>query len=376
MVIAYDASVVTGQSGIERYARELIRAVMRKVPPEHVTLVSDSGQGSVLMPELFPGANHRRVMTPESAMPRFFGRALRILRQHQLTHAVQTADIVHLLGPQKIVPKARRLVVTIHDVFPMDTSMEVDPVLARRFPARITKQLRAASAVLTPSAYTAASLREHFPWYQGPTYVTPLAASAAFSPTPLAAATRDRYALHRPYMVFVGREDGRKNLRRILEAWQSLPAAIRNTHTLALIIPASDDALARIRRTYQRAFADGSVTLCANVPLADMVQMLSSAEALVFATLGEGFGLPVIEAMQCGCPVITSNNTALREVGGDAALYVDPRLVDEIAGAMRRCLTDAATTASLREKGIVQSAAFTWDRTASLTLAAYASVIG
>jgi glycosyltransferase involved in cell wall biosynthesis len=106
-----------------------------------------------------------------------------------------------------------------------------------------------------------------------------------------------------------------------------------------------------------------------------MIELLSSAQALVFSTLGEGFGLPVIEAMRCGCPVITSNNTSLPEVGGDAALYVDPRRVDEIANAMERCLTDSELNHGMRRRGLLHSATFTWERTAQRTYDAYDSIM-
>jgi glycosyltransferase involved in cell wall biosynthesis len=112
-----------------------------------------------------------------------------------------------------------------------------------------------------------------------------------------------------------------------------------------------------------------------NISTSDMVQLLSSSIALVFATLGEGFGLPVIEAMKCGCPVITSSTTSLPEVGGDAALYVDPISIDEISYAMQRCIDDTTLRQSMRERGFLQAATFTWEATALATVQVYRSVI-
>lgn len=378
MVIAYDASQLGGQSGIERYSRELIRAMLRVHPEDQVRLIGDTTQESEIraiigretMVDVRPSLTSEHVV----ALP--LRRLVRLVREHQLTSAARGADVVHLLGPQKIVPKASRLVVTIHDLFPMDDGMELDPILARRFPSRVTRQLRSARAVVTPSAFVAQTIRERFPWYTGPIRVTPLAASETFRPMPLDDVTRSRYRLTKPFLLFIGRVDGRKNLRRILAAWMSLPPSIRRDHELILLVPGSDDALHRLRTEHAAAFQDPTVRLLSNIPSADMVALLSAARALVFTTLGEGFGLPVIEAMRCGCPVITSNVTALPEVGGDAVLYVDPRREDEIADAMAKCMLDDALVSELRRRGLDRGATFTWEATANATHHAYIEAIG
>ena len=230
MKIAYDASLISGQSGIERYTQELLRAMLRRAGDDDVQVVGDRGQGPLLDTLLGRHANLSIVdaMVSEHRVRKPLRPLVRIFRQHQLSGAVRSADVVHLLGPQKIVPRARKLAVTIHDLFPLDPSMELHSVLVRRFPAIITRQLKAADMVMTPSTYVAGTIREHFPWYAGPIRVTPLAADAVFAPTPLSEATRTTYGITKPYVIFVGRVDGRKNLRRILAAWRSLPQALRS----------------------------------------------------------------------------------------------------------------------------------------------------
>jgi alpha-1,3-rhamnosyl/mannosyltransferase len=378
MKIAYDASLISGQSGIERYTQELLRAMLRRADGDDVQVVGDRGQGPLLDTLL---GQHEKLsivdaMLSEHRVPKPLRPLVRIFRQHQLSGAVRSADVVHLLGPQKIVPRARKLAVTIHDLFPLDPSMELHSVLVRRFPARITRQLKAADMVMTPSTYVAGTIREHFPWYTGPIRVTPLAADAVFAPTPLSEATTKIYGITKPYVIFIGRVDGRKNLRRILAAWRSLPQALRSEADLVLLIPGSDHAIASLRAEHSETFADPSVRLCSNVPLGQMVELLSAARALVFTTLGEGFGLPVVEAMQCGCPVITSNCTALPEVGGNAALYADPRDVEAIADQMRRCLMDEELVERMRHEGLLHAQSFSWDKTAAVTHEAYQQIVG
>ena len=378
MKIAYDASLISGQSGIERYTQELLRAMLRRGLGDTLHVVGDRGQAPTIASLLgqHDSLTIADVMVSEHDVAKPLRPIVRMRRERQLTKAVRSADIVHLLGPQKIVPNAGRLAVTIHDLFPLDPTMELHSVLVRRFPARVVRQLKATDVVLTPSMYVAGTIREHFPWYTGPIRVTPLAADAVFAPTPISEATRRRYAIGKPYLMFIGRVDGRKNLKRIMAAWRTLPQTLRAEADMVLLIPGSDDAISRLRADHADAFADPSVRLCSNVPLDEMVELLSSARALVFTTLGEGFGLPVIEAMQCGCPVITSDCTALPEVGGDAALYADPRNVDAIAAHMLRCLTDDALVERMRQEGLAQATNFSWAKTAEATYEAYQHVVG
>jgi glycosyltransferase involved in cell wall biosynthesis len=106
-----------------------------------------------------------------------------------------------------------------------------------------------------------------------------------------------------------------------------------------------------------------SVYFAGRVPEAQLPSLYRSAEALVFASLYEGFGLPVLEAMACGTPVITSNTTALPEVAGDAAVLVDPTSVDQIAEAMGRINRDSSLRKSLRSKGLIQAKRYSWEST-------------
>jgi len=142
------------------------------------------------------------------------------------------------------------------------------------------------------------------------------------------------------------------------------------------VIAGGQDAVARFREARAEQLRDTSIRIVTDVATSQLVQLLSGARSLAFATLGEGFGLPVIEAMKCGCPVITSSTTSLPEVGGDAALYVDPQSTEEIATAMQRCIEDDALVAGMRSSGLVQSAAFSWNATAMATLNVYRSVVG
>lgn len=378
MNVAFDAGAILGRSGIERYSRELIRALITCDDDVIATLITHAGE----QPELqaFFGRSDRvsirNVLSHERLLGAPFRRVMRVIQRRQWDRAAQGVDLVHILGPQKVLPHTRPLVVTIHDLFPMYDAMGIEGTLKSKFPRRIARQLRSASAVMCPSAYVASTIRVHFPWYTGAIHVTPLAAGDAFVPTELDVSTRQHFGLERPYLLFIGRLDGRKNLDRMLAAWTSLPQTLRAGVDFVLVIAGGHDAVARFRKARAATLGDTSIRIVTDVATPQLVQLLSGARALAFATLGEGFGLPVIEAMKCGCPVITSSTTSLPEVGGDAALYVDPQSTDEIATAMQRCIEDDALVAQMRVRGLAQSAMFTWDATARVTLDVYRTVIG
>jgi alpha-1,3-rhamnosyl/mannosyltransferase len=112
------------------------------------------------------------------------------------------------------------------------------------------------------------------------------------------------------------------------------------------------------------------------VPTADLPALYSAAAAFVYPSLYEGFGLPPLEAMACGTPVVCSNAAALPEVTGDAAVLVDPRDEGALAAALERVLDDSALRASLRGRALERARWFTWERCARATLAAYDDVIG
>lgn len=377
MNIAYDAILLLGRSGIERYARELIK---------HVAALGDEHKLRLISGEEYGGATREYFrnfenVTTQSVIPheRKLGAPLRLLmravQKRSFSRAIRGSDVVHMLGPTKFVPSGVPLVATIHDLFPMDPAMGLSSEMRRRFPARVERQLRSASAIVCPSAYVAGTIRETFPWYMGPIAVTPLAASDAFVPTELSESVRKRHSIRDRFVLFVGRVDPRKNIPRMLRAWSLLPADVRSNSQFVLLVAGDQESLKRMQQEYAGVLSDPSIRLIYELPSDEMIQLMSSARALVFTTLGEGFGLPVIEAMKCGCPVITSNVTSLPEVGGDAALYVDPTQEEAIAGAIEQVLTRDELVAAMRASGLDQAKQFTWNETARKTVDVYRSIM-
>ena len=180
------------------------------------------------------------------------------------------------------------------------------------------------------------------------------------------AATRLRYSDGKPFFVFVGTISRRKNLTNTLKAFE----AYRNTH------PHSDMQLVVVGSRYwwgdelEKAYSEMSfrdqVHFVGHVDSEDLSQLMNASTALVYASLFEGFGIPIIEAFSAETAVITSNVTSMPEVAGDAALLVDPYSVSDIAAAMSRISDDETLRNALIEKGRARKSLFSWDRTALL----------
>lgn len=286
--------------------------------------------------------------------------------------AAARADGLDVLHVQYNGPRLRRpaLVTTVHDV-----SFRLFP---QWFPVRdrllldwgLRSTLDVAAAVLTGSECTREDLRSVYGVPPQRISVTPYALLPGFGPPTdaQAAATLARYGLARPYVLFVGVRQPRKNLPRAIRAFLAARRAHRLPHRLAIAGKPGWCA-----EETERAIADAgeaAVTL-GYVPDADLPALYAGADVFLFPSLYEGFGIPVLEAFACETPVITSKVSALPEVTGNAALLVDPTSEAEIAGAIAQLLSDAQLRARLIAAGRERLRLFDWRRTAELTVAAY-----
>ena len=227
--------------------------------------------------------------------------------------------------------------------------------------------VREADAIAAISEATAADLRARFPAASGKTEVTPLAAADRFATDPGdVGAVLERHGLAAPYVLAVGTLEPRKNLPRLIEAFAVLPPELRDRHELVLVGAAgweTDETLAAI------AGHRHLVRQLGHVPDADLPALYRGASLFAYPSLYEGFGLPVLEAMAAGAPVLTSDVSSLPEVGGDAVLYCDPRDVASIRDGLVAGLTDRARVEALAARGRERAAGFSWGRFAAEVLA-------
>jgi glycosyltransferase involved in cell wall biosynthesis len=225
------------------------------------------------------------------------------------------------------------------------------------------RAVRRSAALLAISQATADALCARFPKARDRTVVVHLGAAPA-----QVGALAEQQAAELPapgFVLAVGTLEPRKNLPRLVQAFGSLPSELQDAHPLVVVGALgweTGETLAALRSLGRRARMLGFVSDAA------LAELYRRCAAFCYPSLGEGFGLPVLEAMSAGAPTITSNLSSLPEVGGDAALYVDPYDTSSIAAGIERVLTDEALRAELREQGPRRAAEFSWERFAAQTL--------
>ncbi len=183
---------------------------------------------------------------------------------------------------------------------------------------------------------------------------------------------RRTYTLEKPYLLFVGCIEPRKNLERVLDAWDSLAEA-RADYELVVAGPlgwSSERMGARLRQP------GAGVRYLGYVPEEDLPALMAGAAVLLYPSHYEGFGFPVVEAMAAGTPVVTSNGSSLAEISGGAALLVDPRSTGEIAEAARQVLFAPGVAARLRARGLERAQQFQWSECARKSLQFFRQVAG
>ena len=366
MLIGIDASraTVVRRTGTENYSLNLIRELLAQGQDQRYRLYFNQAPAANLFPA---GADWRVIPFP------------RLWTHLRLSWEMLSDPPDLLFVPSHVLPVAhpRRTVVTVHDLgyhyYP-----EAHTTFQNLYLRWSTRHnARAATRLLADSQATRQDLIRY--------YDTPEEKIAVVYPgrdetlAPVAgeeslAGIRARYGLSESYLLYVGTLHPRKNLVRLVQAFaallQSLAASSdRRKDGLQLVLAGQkgwhyDEIFAEVRRLGLTE----RVVLTGYVPGADLGGLLSGALAFVFPSLYEGFGLPVLEAMACGTPVVCSATSSLPEVAGDAALLVDPLDTEEISRALDQIVVDDSLRQVLVERGFQQVQRFSWQRCAQETL--------
>lgn len=366
MRIGIDAHFVgVRRSGNEQYFENLIRALLRQPRGgSEYYVFSYRGAAQTRVPD------PRVVHLPLASRSVWWQRAFEIPR-----HAWRLGlDLVHV--PFNFLPIMKcRTVVTIHDL----GFLRVPHVYTRgeRLRMRMLTRLAAryADHVITGSEFSKRDIVEEYGLSPERVSVAPSAVDRALF-RPLAAAERAaagrRLGLPEQYLLFVGVIQARKNLGVLIDALATLRARAWPDMQLVLVGRQAFRAGDVVRRARERGVA-AAVMHPGVVSDADLVALYNGARAFVFPSLFEGFGIPVLEAMSCGCPVVSSNATSLPEVYGDAALTFDPTDADALVARLEEVLGDPALGQRLAQRGVERAAQFSWDRTAAAVREAYAA---
>lgn len=274
-------------------------------------------------------------------------------------------------------PFAGPCVATVHDLAWVHYPETLKPDTRRIMEAGMPKTLERADRLLTVSQFVADELVQVLGIARSRVCVTPNGVDKRFYPRAAAAtaAARARGGLaHGGYLLAVATPEPRKNLQALVAAYARLPARLQARVPLVLVGGHGwGESLTAVAEPLQRR---GCLRRLGYVPDAELPLLYAGALGLAFPSLYEGFGLPILEAMASGVPVLTSNGSAMAEVAGGAAVLVEPRDVVSITAGLERLLDDAALRARLVRDGLARAREFSWERTVACTVGAYAEVMG
>lgn len=363
--VVFDARCITDHyPGIGRYGSGLTRALANLVDLQLTLLVDPRASRTLFsLPdvEIVPAACSPRSLRQQWAVPALLRRV--------------GADVYH--SPYYLIPYRAPCptAVTFYDLIPLVVA-GTHSALFRLF-YRLAHRLAAAAAdrIIAVSQSTATDL-ERMGVPRDKITVVPLGVSHEFRPrsSQEIQAVRQRYGLPERFALYVGTNKPHKNLPRLVEAWALVCRRSPSPKSRwTLVVAGGEDP--RYPRAVDLAAAHGvPVFAVGPMPETDLPALYSAASLFIFPSLYEGFGLPVLEAMACGTPVICSATSSLPEVAGDAALMVEPTDVPALAESIRLAMVEDDLRAELRTKGLARAAEFTWERTASETFGIYISI--
>src|SRR5437660_5600588 len=368
--IAIDAHSVGAQlGGNESYATNLIEALAEIDQVNSYTLYVTKQTAIDRFANRWPNFKIKRTLphTPLVRIPLTLSHGL---RRHPL-------DVLHTQYTAPPFPTSP-VVVTSHDLSfeHLPETFTRRSVAQLRFTVRRTA--RKAARILTSSEFSRRDIVETYAINPDRVAVTPEAAPPHFAPVENETKLkeiRESYGIERDYILSLGSIQPRKNLVRLIEAYFCLRRIRRDSKLPQLVLAGKRGWLDN--ETFHAADREGcgrGILFTGYVPERDLPALYSGAISFVYPSFFEGFGLPVVEAMQCGVPVLAGNQTSLPEVVGDAGLLFDPFDTKALIDALTRVIDDTELRRTLSEKGLRRAKHFSWRTTAQLTLGAYQRV--
>lgn len=387
MRVALNASILQApRTGIGQYVAGLATALLAR-PDIELQLFLGQGWSHTLPAAVSPRASARRARLAGWLRALPWAYALRrALAQRAFSAGLRhppgaTSAPATLYHEPSLWPLAHDgpLVMTIHDLTHVHYPHTQPAARRRHIERHLAAGVARAARILVDSAWIGAEVRQHFGLPAERVVVAPLGCGAEFRPHTPAQTAALRQQLeqqlgcrlaHGGYFLCVGTLEPRKNLQLALRAHARLPAALQRRYPLLIVGVAGwgeDSFSAELRRALSR----GAVHVLGYLAPEALAALLAGACALVFVSLYEGFGLPLLEAMQSGTPVIHTRRASLPEVAGDAGLSVDAEDATQLTSAMQRLIEDAALWQRCQAAGMLRAREFSWARCAELSVGAY-----
>ena len=358
------------RTGIGNYVAELAQA-LQQTPDIGMQYFNGLRWQDELVSEPMPDYSRWAGMAKRLPGAYVFRRMLEQRRFNQGAHTLRP-DVYHepSLWPLNFNGPT---VMTVHDLthvhFPQTQPEDRLREIERRLPSALAR----VSRILVDSAFIGQEIKKHFGVPDQKVVVAPLASSAVFQPRveqQLSVRLNNLGLAYRGFILSVGTLEPRKNLLLTLKAHARLPAPLRERFPL-LVVGMSGWQAQELDGVLAQAVSAGHVRLAGYLDQADLACVTAAAKIMVFPSLYEGFGLPVLEAMASGTPVIASDCASLPEVAGAAAAYVDPRDEDGLTEQMRRLLEDDKAWMGQRIAGLERSVQFSWRKCAAITAEVY-----
>jgi len=364
---------ISQRSEVGRYARHLVAALAALQTSHHYTLFTSARHtGDQLLPN-GDAFRLRPVPLGGQMLSTLWQRARLPLPADLFTGR---ADLWHGLD-FTLPPLLRgRTIVTIPDLAFLTQPDSIEPSQVSLHRRVVPQAARRADAIITLSAQVRKELIERLNIPEGHIHQAPPGVSGAFRPiidTMLLTATRHKFELQTPLILGVGTLESRKNLVRLVQAFDKIRREHGGPRMLALAGP-NGWRYEEVYEIVNRLGLKNEVRFLGHVSDLELVFLYSIADIVAIPSLSEGIGLAVLEAMACGAPVVCSNTGALPEVAGDAALLVNPSDTDALATMLLRLLRNPKLRALLSKKGQAQAAKYTWEACAQTHLTLYEEI--
>jgi glycosyltransferase involved in cell wall biosynthesis len=383
MKIGIDARFLTHpqHGGFKTYTENLVAALARLDRENDYVLYLDR---EPVAGDLIPQQSNFQTRIVPGSLP-MIGVPWReqVLLSRQAT--VDRVDLFHAPCLTAPLYLSCPLVITVHDMiwaFPERFSQKAKLSLKRKFmewynyyvPEAATRR---ASAILTVSHAAENDIRQLLKVPAEKITVTWEAARSSFwkiEDQECLETTRKKYDLHSKFILAIGSADPRKNISALVQAYSLLHRTLQEKYHLAVVWTHTHLAEAMSHQIAQLGI-EGQVHFLQNVSNEELVHLYNSASLFVFPSLYEGFGLPILEAMACGTPVVAARNSSIPEITGDAALLFDPENVQQIAETITYILSRENVGSALIQNGLARSALFSWEKCAAETLSVYREVL-
>ena len=357
MRIGVDAFTFAGlEAGVSRYLTEVLTVLMRASPQDEFTLYSPV---PIVVPSLPRTCEVRLPRGWRKVVPGFWS-------LDTLPRLVCADEIEVFWGQNSTLPlrlrRPCRRVLTVHDLTTMVFPETMDAKQRVSSGVRLRALVRAADTIVADSHATARLLNRLLSVSMSKIEVVHLGCTGAIGPLPAGVArraVRERFALPDDFMLTVGTLEPRKDHATLMEA-----LTLKKGLPLLVIVGGVGWKSRSIVSLVEAAEAKGLVRFLGRVTDSELAALYGAARLLVYPSLYEGFGLPVLEAMVCGCPVLCSWSSSLPEVGGRAARYFRPHDARDLAGRLDELVSDESRAAEMRARGFAQAARFGYDRAA------------